>query len=460
MVVRRVSTAVALTGMVVALAACNPAAQRGNEPGPSPSAGFTKEVSGALKISGFNPSDEVGQARADYAKQQLAGVEVQLDTTSFDPQKFAAQAASGNVPDLLQMDRSAVATLADKGLIVALDECYAVQGVTPEQQYYPSTIADVTYDDKVYAVPQFFQPLGLLVNKRVLKAGGVSLEELDTAKPDQMVAVAKKLQQQKGGNPSVLGFDPDLPGSAYAWFKVFGGNTNDENGKPTLDDPNNVKALTWMKQVEDAQGGFAKVKSFKDTWDQFGDKNQFVRDQVAVQTAQQWYPNVLANTKDDISLAAVPIKTLEGKPIAMAPGTAFAVAAAAKNKSAACAWAIKTTSEAAWVAAGQARTATVEKNKSINTGLFTASPVADQAVRTQFVKPSGNTDFDQVIAAYYDVLPGNVSRGASAVGQLLDQDFNNAVSVALTGEKPPEQALADAQAAALRAWDQSKAGKK
>ena len=125
----------------------------------------------------------------------------------------------------------------------------------------------------------------------------------------------------------------------------------------------------------DAQGGFAKVKSFKDTWDAFGDKNQFVTDQVAVQTAQQWYVNVLSNTKDDVSLAAVPIKTLEGEPIAMAGGTAFAVAAAGKNKSAACAWAINATSEAAWTAAGEARAKTVEEKKSINTGLFTASPV-------------------------------------------------------------------------------------
>jgi multiple sugar transport system substrate-binding protein len=169
---------------------------------------------------------------------------------------------------------------------------------------------------------------------------------------------------------------------------------------------------------------------------------------------------VLSNTKDDVSLAAVPIKTLEGQPLAMAGGTAFAVAAAAKNKSAACAWAINATSEAAWVAAGNARAKTVEEKKAINTGLFTASPVADEAVRTQFVKPSGNADFDQVISTFYEVLPGNVSRGASAVGQLIDQNFNNAVSVALTGEKEPQAALADAQAASLRAWDQSKAGKK
>jgi multiple sugar transport system substrate-binding protein len=169
---------------------------------------------------------------------------------------------------------------------------------------------------------------------------------------------------------------------------------------------------------------------------------------------------VLANTKDDVSLAAAPIKTLEGKPIAMAGGTAFAVAAAAKNKSAACAWAINATSQAAWDAAGAARDKTVQQKKSINTGLFTASPGADESVRAKFVKPSGNKDFDQVIATYYDILPGNVSRGGSAVGQLIDQNFNNAVSVALTGEKDPQAALADAQAASLRAWNQSKAGKK
>lgn len=107
---------------VVAVSACNPAAQRDEEPAASQTSGatFTKDVSGTLKISGFNPSDEVGQSRADYAASQLSGVTVELDTTNFDPQKFAAQAASGNVPDLLQMDRSVVATLADKDLIVPL----------------------------------------------------------------------------------------------------------------------------------------------------------------------------------------------------------------------------------------------------------------------------------------------------------------------------------------------------
>ena len=242
---------------------------------------------------------------------------------------------------------------------------------------------------------------------------------------------------------------------------VFGGGTNDETGRPTLDDPKNVKALTWMKQVMDAQGGFAKVKSFKDTMDVFGDKNQYVQDQVAVQTWAQWYVNVLSNTKDDVSLAAVPIKTLEGQPLAMAGGTAFAVAAAGKNKSAACAWAINATSEAAWVAAGTARAKTVEEKKCINTGLFTALPgrrrgrphPVRQAERQRRLRP-GDRDLLRDPAGQCE---------PRCLGGRSDRSIRTSTTPSPSrspARRSPEQALADAQAASLRAWDQSKAGKK
>lgn len=461
MTMRHVGVATLALAVALAVAACGP----GNNTSPPAASGsggsslFSKELTGTLKSSGFNPSDEVGSSRADYAKQQLGGVTVTLDTTPFDPQKFAAQAAAGLVPDLIQTDRAAIATLADKNLIIPLDDCYTLWGVTPTEQYYPSTIADVTYAQKVYGVPQFFQPSALLVNKRVMEAAGVTVDQLDTSKPDQIVEVAKKMSEQSGGKPTVLGFDGDLPGSAAMWFNVFGGKISDDTGKPTLDDPNNVKALVWMKRLMDAQGGYAAVKSFKDSMDVFGDNNQYVKDQVAVQSWAQWYPNVLSSVKSKISIQAVPIKTLEGQPIAMAGGSAFAIPKAGKNPSAACAYAINATSTAAWLKAGEARAQTVQQKKLINTGLFTASPLADQQVKDQFVKPSGSDDFDQVIATYYEILPNNRTNGSSAVGQQISNDLGNAVTVTLTGEKDPTKALTDAQASSMRAWGQSKAGK-
>lgn len=452
----RILTAAAVMA-AVALSGCGgggggPAAQ------PTGTAGdlFAKDVSGALKISGFNPSDEVGSSRADYAAQKLEGVDVSLDTTNFDPQKFAAQAAAGQAPDLIQVERGVVATFASKGLVLPLDQCFSAHGVAPTEQYYQSTIDDVSFDGHVYGVPQFFQPSALLADKRVLKDAGVTAADLDTSRPDHVLAAAKKMYSASGGNPTVLGFDPDLPGSTSLWFTVFGGQVYNADGSPTLDNPKNLDALNWLKELMDAQGGYPKVKSFKDSMDVFGDKNQYVRDQVGVQTWAQWYPNVLANNADAVSIEAVPIRDAGGRQLAMAGGTAFAIPKAARNPSAACAWAVNATSTDAWLAAGKARAATVEKKGSIATGLMTGSPAADTAVREQFVKTSDNPDFAQVINTYYSILPDNRTLGSSPVGQQVTQELNNAVVVAMTGEKSTQQALADAQAAAQRAWDQVK----
>ncbi|GAA1390789.1 hypothetical protein [Luteococcus peritonei] len=254
---------------------------------------------------------------------------------------------------------------------------------------------DVTYDQKVYGIPQFFQTSQLLANSEVMQRAA-----------------------------------------------------------------ENVQALTWLKQLVDAQGGYAKVKSFKDTMDVFGDQNQYVKDQVGVQTWAQWYINVLANTSDKVSVEGVPLRDKDGKAFGMAGGSAFAVTKAAKNPTAACAWALEVTSPEAWKAAGDARAQTVEQKKAINTGLFTGSPEADQEVRTSHVKASGKADFDQLIETSYQALGNPVPLGASPVGQQVDSALGNAVIIALGGEKSPQVALEEAQATAMRAWQQSVLGKK
>ena len=122
---------------------------------------------------------------------------------------------------------------------------------------------------------------------------------------------------------------------------------------------------------------------------------------------------------------------------------------------AACAYVVDLTERGSWTAAAEARAATLaSKPGSINTGLFTGSPSVDKALREKFVKPSGNKGFDSTIATYYDVLGNAKSQGSSPAGQAIQSELQNAISAVLLGQKPPEQALADAQGAAKRAYDQ------
>jgi multiple sugar transport system substrate-binding protein len=266
------------------------------------------------------------------------------------------------------------------------------------------------------------------------------------------------MYQESGGVPSRLGFDPVATGQSGLWILGMGGQLNDEDGAPTLDDPSNIAGIEMLKQITDAQGGFAAVKSFTDSFDTFGENNQFVAGQLGAQVNAQWYPNVLSPYADQIQLEAVPFRDADGEPFSVASGTAFVIPVGAKNPAAACAWMTELTSDDAWMAAGEARAATLESEGGLNTGLFTGSPASDQAIREQYVGETGNAGFDQTISTFYDVVDYGQSFGSSPAGQEIQNELNNAVTAALLGDKTPEEALADAQQAAMRAYENATAG--
>ncbi|MCU1419046.1 MAG: sugar transporter substrate-binding protein [Mycetocola sp.] len=438
------------TASVLALTAC------GGGAGTTEDTSFSDSPTGALSAWGFDNADEVGTSRLDYAEKELSDIDIKIDATAFDAQKFTTRVASGNVPDVVQMDRQFVGTYAAQGLILPLDECFAAHGVKPDEQYYESVMDDVSWDDKVWAVPQFYQPPAIMLNKRVMDAAGVTSDQMDTSKPDVLLEAIGAMYKESGGNPSVIGFDSMGVNQAGLWMLGQGGKLMDDEGIPALDDPNNAKAIDYLKQLFNAQGGYAKYKSFTDSFDTFGDNNPYVADQVGAQVNAQWYVNVLTPYVDQVDIEAVPFKNADGEPFAVASGTSFVIPAGAKNADAACAWALNLTSEDAWMAAGEARAKTIEAEPgAINTGLFTGSPAADEAIRDKFVKESGNAGFDQTIGTFYDIVGEGESYGASPAGQEIQTELKNAVTSALLGDKTSEEALDDAQKAAMRAYDKA-----
>jgi len=445
-----VLAALAITASVALLAGCS------SSGGTSSSGGFSKDVKGNLNAWGFDNADEVGTSRLAYAKDQLKGVTIKIDQTPFDAQKFTTRVAGGNVPDVVQMDRQFVATYAAQGLIQPLDQCYSTHNVDPKTTYYGSVMDDITYGGKIYAVPQFYQPPAIITNERVMKAAGVTDADIDTSKPDTLVAAIKKMYKASGSNPSTLGFDPQATGQAGLWLLAYGGGVIGSDGKPTLDDPKNEKGLEVLKQITDAQGGYAKMKSFTDSFDFFGKNNQYVKDQVGAEVDAQWYVNVLTPFVSSVDIGAVPFKDSSGNPFTVASGTSFVIPAGSKNKDAACAWALDLTSLQAWEAAGAARAKTIAKTPgAINTGLFTGSPAADKLLRSKYVKPSGNAGFDKAISTYYDVVGNGKSFGASPAGQQIQTELQNAITSYLLGNKSASQALKDAQSASLKAYQQA-----
>jgi len=345
--------------------------------------------------------------------------------------------------------------------VMPLDECFALYDLNPDEYWYPQVVDDVTYDGGVYGVPQFYQPPAILLNERVMKEAGVTDADLDTSNQQAFLAAVTKMTKMNGSNPTRMGFDPQGVSKAGLWMLSFGGKTIDADGKPVLDDPNNAKAIDFLKAIYDAQGGYANAKSFVDSFDVFGDNNSYVADQVGAAVFDQWYVNVLTPYADKVEIGATPIKTQDGQPFTVASGTSFVIPTAAKNPSAACAYVLALLSTDAWNAAGDARDATTKADESrhgINAGLFTGSPENDQTLRDAYVKPTDYPGFDQAISTYYDVAASGQSFGSSPAGQQIQTELQNAVTSALLGEKSSADALKDAQGAAQRAFEQTSGG--
>ena len=136
----------------------------------------------------------------------------------------------------------------------------------------------------------------------------------------------------------MIGFDSKLPEFLPLWAKANGADLISDDGRTAqLDDPEVVEALEFAVGIYDDQGGFSKVKAFRDSADFFGEGNQFATDSLGAMPMEQWYVNVLNDVSPDApdGLRHGP-RPREGEPLAFASGSAWAIPKGSKNPEAAC----------------------------------------------------------------------------------------------------------------------------
>src|SRR4051794_13260282 len=311
------------------------------------SANSTKTDGGTLNIMGFGKGDDVAESRAALATAAIGG-SVDRPSGSFNDQQFLAAVASGNVPDLVYLDRQKVGTYAAKGAFLPLTSCVSSQKINMKQYRIPA-VNEVTYKGKVYGIPEFYDVRTILIDNDVLDSTKTPIGWLNPAKPAQLLAAAKKMYDSNGGKVTRIGFDPKIPEFFPLWAKAYGVDILSKDGlKAHLNDPRAVKALTYAVSLVNAQGGWDKFKAFRDTWDFFGSKNQVAENQVGAWPMEQWYYNVLAGSSPKVHITALQFRNLKGQPINYETGSAWAIPKGAKNQKAACTWMKTMTSTSTW----------------------------------------------------------------------------------------------------------------
>jgi multiple sugar transport system substrate-binding protein len=408
-----------------------------------------KTTAGSLTIMGFGTGDDVAETRAAIATKAVGG-DVSRPSGGFNDQQFLAAVASGNVPDLVYLDRQKVGTYAAKGAFLPLTSCIKSQKINMSQ-YRKAALNEVTYKGQVYGIPEFYTIRNILVNNDVLDMTKTPIGWLNPSKPANLLKAAKQMVKfDSSGKLTRIGFDPKIPEFFPLWAKAYGVDILSKDGlTPHLNDPRAVKALTYTMSLINAQGGWDKFKAFRDTWDFFGSKNQVEENQIGAWPMEQWYYNTLASVSPGVHITGLQFRNLKNQPIQYETGSAWAIPKGAKNTAAACTWAKTMTSVSTWVAAGTNRAKIRAEKKQPYTGILTGNSIADAQIQKSI--PSINRFFDQAVKKYYDQQRFSVGIPASPASAEFQTAWNNAINRVLAGQQSPKAALDQAQKEAVAA---------
>jgi multiple sugar transport system substrate-binding protein len=403
-----------------------------------------------LTIMGFGTNgDDVAKTRYAIAEKAVGG-NVDAPNGAFNDQQFLAAIAAGDVPDLVYFSRDKVGTYAARGALVPLTSCIKSHKINMKQ-YRSAAVHEVSYKGKVYAIPEFYDVRTVIVNLDALAQAKVKLADLNTKNWTRLKAAAKKLYATSGGKISRIGFDPKLPEFFPLWAKANGADILSKDGlHPRLNSPKAIAALQYAISLINAQGGWNKFKSFRDTWDFFGKKNQVAEDQVGAWPMEQWYYNVLTANSPTVKIHALPFRARNGKVINYETGSAWAIPKGAKHQAAACTWMKTMTSTSTWMAAARNSAAVRKQQNRPYTGLSTANAVADKAIFKQTYTPI-NKYFDQAVKTVLDVQQHSFYIPASPASSEFQDAWTNAVNSVLTGQASVRSALNKAQKTATAA---------
>ncbi|UNS95520.1 extracellular solute-binding protein [Streptomyces tubbatahanensis] len=413
------------------------------------------DTSGTFTTMGFGQGDALADVRIQEAREALTGVHLQVNQGAFDEQQFLSSVAAGDPPDVVRMDRTLLGGYASRGAVVPLTSCLKNRGIDLDQ-YRDGAIDEATLNGTVYGLPDSYDNRVMLLNRAALKDSGRRPEDVDTSDWDGLLKLAKDLRRSKDGKLTRIGFDPKIPEFFPLWVRANGGALLSDDGRTAkLNSPEVVEALDFTVRLIDAQGGWGRMKALRDSFDQFGAANQFVRNQVGAYPMEDWYVNVLADTTPKAALTTTAFRDREGEPLNYVSGYSWAIPKGSEHPDKACEFIATMTAADTWVKAARAKAKDIRADGSPYIGDFTGNKEADRRIRNQVWKKTGNPAFDDAATTLYSAQDDAVTVPANAAGSEFRKAWMNAVNSVLSGTQTAQEALDEAQRRAQSALDRA-----
>jgi multiple sugar transport system substrate-binding protein len=406
-----------------------------------------------ITTMGFGLPDEIASARVETYEEQ-SGVDVKVNEGDFDEQQFLSAVASGSPPDVVRMDRNVIGTYAARGALQPLDDCISDAGVDMDAFRDPA-VEQVTMDDKVWGLPEFYSVRVVIANDSVMQQAGLTIDQVATGDWQQIAAADKAMSAGAGGQLTRIGYDPKILDFLPLWAQANGTQIISDDGKTAnLDDPKVIEAVEFTVSLVQQQGGWAKVKAFKDSWDFFGEQNQYAQDQLGAMPMEDWYVNQLAEvSQGESGVTVAPFKDRQGSPITYASGSAWAIPKDSAHPKQACEFINTMTKADTWVAAAKARAEALRADGGAYTGTYTGNEVADQEIFSDVYQPVDDPALAAAVQTVLSVQDKAFSLPASPASAEFEQAYKSAITRVLEGQQSAQEAMAEAQQEAQKALD-------
>ena len=430
--------------LVLALAACGGV---GRSDGDSDS-----NATVTLTMMGFGTGDEIAKTRFDAANAAIAPSTAKASEGSFDAQAFLSAVASGSPPDLVYMERRLLGTYAAKKALTPLGDCVDREKIDMSQ-FREAAVAEATLNGQLYGLPDFYNNRVLMLNDAAFAEVKLDPAGFDTGDWQALETATARLTKKSGGKLQRIGFDPKLPEFLPLWARANGASLVSADGRTAqLTDPKVIEVLEYAVGLINLQGGWSDFKSFRDSWDFFGAKNQFASNQLGAFPMEDFYLNVLAANSPKTKVTVAPFRGVDGQPVDWITGNAWAIPAKSPHAAQACKWIKTMTAADTWIAAARARAEVRKAENKPFTGVFTGNKKADEVIFRDIVQPS------PAVQTVLTTQESGFSEPALAAGEEFKAAWQNAVNRVLEGKQKPAQALAEAQQQAQAALDKANSG--
>ena len=179
-----------------------------------------------------------------------SGVPAEVQVASDLNQQLAQGFAGGKPADVFYLSTDQLASYASNGSL----EPYADK-LSNADAFFPALRDAFTYDGKFWCAPKDFSTLALVINTKLWQQAGLTDADIPTDW-DGLRAAAEKLTK---GKQVGLVFGPEYQRIGAFFAENGGGLTNDDGTQATVNSPQNIEALTFVKSM--MQDGVAAYSS-------------------------------------------------------------------------------------------------------------------------------------------------------------------------------------------------------